>query len=211
MPVNPGREKRGKMTNVKAKTAYHHGDLRQQLLAATRALVEEKGPDLFSVSEACRAAGVSTAAPYRHFADRTEMLIAVAMEGFAEMSKGFEAALLGLAPGSPEAITALGQSYVEYAEANPGLFKMMFAGDHHTESLEEAGHGCYGVVLGQVAAYLGRDEIDEEVMRTAFPLWTFVHGLAFLRIDGKAEFAKAQTNVDEMVAIATRRLLPEKP
>ena len=61
------------MDEVTAKTRYHHGDLRQQLITATRALVEEKGPDGFSVSEACRAAGVSTAAPYKHFQDRTEI------------------------------------------------------------------------------------------------------------------------------------------
>ena len=58
--------------------SYHHGDLRSQLIDATRALVEEKGPDHFSVSEACRRAGVSSAAPYKHFQDKEEMLRAVA-------------------------------------------------------------------------------------------------------------------------------------
>ncbi|MEL7027383.1 MAG: TetR/AcrR family transcriptional regulator [Pseudomonadota bacterium] len=196
------------MSEVKTKTAYHHGDLRQQLVAATRKLVEEKGPDLFSVSEACRAAGVSTAAPYRHFADRTEMLIAVAMEGFDEMAASFQAAVDGYKPGSNEAMKSLGIAYVDYASANPGLFKMMFAGDHQTDALEDAGHGCYGVVLGQVAARLGRTDVDEAVFETAFPLWTFVHGLAFLWIDGKVEFSKAQADVDQLVGRATAQLLP---
>lgn len=195
------------MTKVKSKTGYHHGDLRQQLVTATRALVEAKGPDLFSVSEACRAAGVSTAAPYKHFADRTEMLIAVAMEGFAEMAADAQKAVSQHPPGSDAAITAMGVSYVEFAEANPGMFKMMFAGDHKTETLEEAGHVCYGIVLGQIAARLGKSEIDEEVMQTTFPLWTFVHGLAFLRIEGKAEFAKVQSSVHDLVDMATRQLL----
>ncbi|MDJ1007836.1 MAG: TetR/AcrR family transcriptional regulator [Paracoccaceae bacterium] len=195
------------MDQVKQKTGYHHGDLRQQLVAATRALVEEKGPDLFSVSEACRAAGVSTAAPYRHFADRTEMLIAVALEGFGEMTASFETALAGHEPGSNDAITAVGTAYVDYAEANPGLFRMMFAGDHQSDALEEAGHGCYAVVLGQVARRMGRAEVDDAVMQAAFPLWTFVHGLAFLRIDGKAEFAKMQTEVRDLVGFATQRLM----
>lgn len=195
------------MDAVKAKTGYHHGDLRQQLVAATRALVEEKGPDLFSVSEACRAAGVSTAAPYRHFSDRSDMLVAVAVEGFEEMSRAFEEAASGHQPGSDPALTAIGIAYVEYAEANPGLFKMMFAGDYHTEGLEAAGHVCYAYVLGQMAARLGKTEVDDDVFRTAFPLWTFVHGLAFLRIDGKTEFAKARTDIDEMVSMATGQLL----
>lgn len=195
------------MSNVKTKTAYHHGDLRQQLVTATRALVEAKGPDLFSVSEACRAAGVSTAAPYKHFADRTEMLVAVAMEGFKEMSEAAQIAVDQYPPGSDAAIAAMGVSYVEYAEANPGMFKMMFAGDHKTDTLEEAGHACYGIVLGQVAARLGKSDIDDEVMQTTFPLWTFVHGLAFLRIEGKADFAKVQTSVKDLVEMATSQLM----
>lgn len=195
------------MEKVRRKTGYHHGDLRQHLVAATRALVEEKGPDLFSVSEASRAAGVSTAAPYRHFADRTEMLVAVALEGFAEMTQDFEAAVAGRLAGSDEAITALGLAYVHFAAANPGLFRMMFAGDHKTEPMEEAGHCCYDVVLQQIARRYGRPEVDETVKRAAFPIWTFVHGLAFLLIDGKTDFAGVEAEVEPLVALAARRLL----
>lgn len=197
------------MEDVKSKTSYHHGDLRQQLVTATRALVEEKGPDLFSVSDACRAAGVSTAAPYRHFSDRTEMLVAVALEGFNEMVAAFEDAIKGHPAGSIEALTALGVTYVAYAEANPGMFKMMFAGDHDAPEMHDAGECCYRVVLGQVAAYLGKSEPDQSVFEAGFPLWTFVHGLAFLRIDGKSEFAKIQTDVSGLVGQATRQLLPQ--
>ncbi|NRB00609.1 MAG: helix-turn-helix transcriptional regulator, partial [Rhodobacteraceae bacterium] len=70
------RKKDGSVTNTLTENkknsksgAYHHGDLRAALVSATRDLVEEKGPDRFSVADACRAAGVSTAAPYRHFSD----------------------------------------------------------------------------------------------------------------------------------------------
>lgn len=195
------------MDQVKRKTGYHHGDLRQQLVAATRALVEAKGPDLFSVSEAARAAGVSTAAPYRHFADRTEMLVAVALEGMAEMTAAFEAATQGKEPGSDAAIAAIGEAYVRYAEAHPGVFRMMFAGDYKTEALEEAGHSCYAVVLGQIAQRLGKTDVDDEVEKAGFPLWTFVHGLAFLLIDGKAEFAEMEQEIGDLVSLATRRLL----
>lgn len=195
------------MNQVRRKSGYHHGDLRQQLVAATRALVEEKGPDLFSVSEAARAAGVSTAAPYRHFSDRTEMLVAVALEGMAEMTSAFQAAAKGKAPGSDEAISAIGEAYVRYAEAHPGVFRMMFAGDHKTDALEEAGHECYSVVLGQVAHRLGRVDVDEDVKRAGFPLWTFVHGLAFLLIDGKTDFAEMDGEIGSLVSLATRRLL----
>ncbi|MDU8944992.1 TetR/AcrR family transcriptional regulator [Ovoidimarina sediminis] len=197
------------MNDVTAKTRYHHGDLRQQLITATRALVEEKGPDGFSVSEACRAAGVSTAAPYKHFQDRTEILQAVAMEGFGEMTEAFHLALKDKPEGSLAAIAAIGIAYVRFAEANPEVFRMMFAFKDKTEAMEASGMGCYGVLLGQIAAYLGQDEIDEAVLALGFPLWTFVHGLSFLSIDGKCETGKAVLTMEEMVVEATRRLLSE--
>ena len=199
------------MAKVMAKTGYHHGDLRQQLIAATRGLVEEKGPDGFSVSEACRAAGVSTAAPYKHFVDRSAMLRAVSLEGYSEMTAAFHRAIEGLLPGSIEAISAVGVAYVDFAEANPGLFRMMFAASDDSDEMEASGQECYAVVLGQIAARLGRSDIDDEVMRAGFPLWTFVHGLSFLRIDEKAGITKMQRTVGELVADATRRLLDPVP
>ena len=196
------------MTTAPAqKTGYHHGDLRQQLIAATRLLVEEKGPDGVSVSQACRAAGVSTAAPYKHFADRADLMREVACTGFDEMRESFEAARDAHPPASVEAIAAIGTAYVAYAEANPGLFRMMFASVEKTDKMEERGWGCYGVVLNEVARFLGHADVDEVVERTTFPLWAFVHGIAFLRIDGKAEDEKLGVPVGDIVLGATRRLL----
>lgn len=194
-------------TKVTGKAGYHHGDLRQQLVTATRELVEEKGPEGFSVSEACRRAGVSTAAPYRHFSDKTDMLAAVILEGMTEMTERLHAAASPFPHGSVEGIIASGVAYVAFAEAHPGVFRMMFSEDYKRDDLEEAGQSCYAGLLLQVAAYLGKSEVDEDVLKASFPLWTFVHGMSFLRIDGKAEFAKMQTPVEDLVADATRRLL----
>ncbi len=197
------------MADVKIKSRYHHGDLRQQLITATRALVEEKGPDGFSVSEACRAAGVSTAAPYKHFQDRTEILQAVALEGYGEMTAGFRQALVGKPPGTIEAIAAVGMAYVAYAAANPEVFRMMFAFKDKSDAMEVSGMSCYGVVLEQIALWKGKTEIDDEVLKLGFPLWTFVHGLSFLTIDGKATPDKAMIRPEDLVLDATRRLLTD--
>lgn len=198
-------------TKVRAKRAYHHGDLRQQLLNAARQLVEEKGPDAFSVSEACRRAGVSTAAPYRHFASKTDMLSALIVECMNEMTARLIEAGSAYPFGTIEAIAAGGIEYVNFAETNPGVFRMMFSENYRRPDIEEAGHACYNSLLLQVAAYLGKSEVDEDVLRESFPLWTFVHGTSFLRIDGKADFAKTQQTAAELVTKATRRLLPEQP
>ena len=196
------------MTEVTTKSRYHHGDLRQQLITATRMLVEKKGPDGFSVSEACRAAGVSTAAPYKHFSDRTEMLQAVALEGFAEMTAAFQKELVSVPHGTADAVAAIGAAYVRFAEANPEVFRMMFAFKDKNAQMEADGMGCYAILLDQVMKYMGKPEVDDAVMRAGFPLWTFVHGLSFLTIDGKCEPSKVQASIEDLVGEAAHKLLP---
>ena len=187
---------------------YHHGDLRQALLDATRELVEELGPEGFSVSEACRRAGVSTAAPYRHFKDRGELLRGVALQGMARMEAILRATLAGYPSGTIESIAAIGQDYLAFAEAEPQVFRMMFAADAgEGDEVKEAGISCYGIVLNEVRALLGKPDIDEEVQRRTFPLWAFVHGVAFLQIDGKMDVSKVQDDVPGVITEATRRLL----
>ncbi|MEM6587752.1 MAG: TetR/AcrR family transcriptional regulator [Pseudomonadota bacterium] len=191
---------------------YHHGDLRAGLVEATRQLVEANGPDRFSVSDACRAAGVSTAAPYRHFEDRDEMLLAVCAEGMDRFHDLMVKAQAGHEPGTLEAITALGQSYIQFATSEPGVFRLCFgiAREHKDDNeMVERGMRNYGIVLSQVAAYFGKDEVDDEVLERAFPLWTMVHGLSFLLIDEKMEALNLDHDVEAMLRDNTRRLLAD--
>ncbi|MCP4383239.1 MAG: TetR/AcrR family transcriptional regulator [Hyphomicrobiales bacterium] len=192
------------------KTAYHHGDLRAQLLNATRQLVEEKGPDRFSISEACRAAGVTTAAPYRHFSDKREMLVAVAMEGMERLREAMKAAVAERTDGTVDSITALGMAYVGFAKREPGVFRLMFGltRDHGKHELMMAlGQETFGILLSQVAAYLGKPNIDDEVTRRGFALWTSVHGMSFLLIDDKVDVVKFPIDMDELIGEMAVRLL----
>ena len=174
-----------------SKKAYHHGDLRAALIEATRQLVEEKGPDRFSVSEACRRAGVSTAAPYKHFKDKTEMLVATVLEGMERHRNKMLAALEGVPEGSTERITAIGMEYVAFALNEPGIFRLKFGGftDRIADpQLEESGQQSFGILLTEVAKCLGEPGITDEVRRRGFLLWSFVHGLSFILHDkGLAE------------------------
>ncbi len=191
------------------KAAYHHGDLRAVLVEAARALVEAHGPDKLSLSDACRAARVSTAAPYRHFADKDALLLAVALEGMLRQRARMDAALIGHAPGSDAAIAALGIAYVEFAQAEPAVFRLMFGLTRtHKDfpDLLKAGRACFAIVLDQVAR---RDPAASEaaVLATGFRLWTFVHGLSFLLIDEKAVSMDIQVDLNDFVLENARRLL----
>ncbi len=190
-----GQEKQASDKTIEARTApkksYHHGDLRTALIEATRHLVEENGPDGFSVSDACRLAGVSTAAPYKHFKDKTEMLVATVLEGMVRHRDNMLAALEGIPEGSPERVTAIGMEYVGFALREPGIFRLKFGGftDRITDPrLEESGQQSFNILLTEVAKCLGEAEITNEVRRRGFLLWSFVHGLSFILHDqGLAE------------------------
>ena len=105
---------------------YHHGNLKEALIQAARDLIAEKGPAGFTFAEAARSAGVSAAAPYRHFRDREALLADVAREGFQR----FEAMLTtGWANGKPDAMTAfhnVGRAYLAFARAEPAYYAAMF-------------------------------------------------------------------------------------
>ena len=110
----------------RAERAYHHGNLREALIQAARELIKEKGPAGFTFADAARSAGVSAAAPYRHFRDREALLADVAREGF----RRFEAMLsTGWADGKPDALTAfnnVGRAYLAFARAEPAYYAAMF-------------------------------------------------------------------------------------
>lgn len=192
---------------------YHHGDLRSQLIDATRALVEEKGPDHFSVSEACRRAGVSTAAPYKHFKDKEEMLRAVALAGMVRQREQMLAELETCAPGTLDRIVAMGRVYVRFAVSEPGVFRLMFGlSEDHADHVDlvETGDDTFAVVQSEVARCRGSMTIEETDVHQAFLLWSFVHGLSFLMIDGKLTDSKMPLDLEYVLADIAERVVGQR-
>src|SRR5688572_922514 len=98
------------------KRSYHHGDLRRELLEATIAIIREGGVDSFSLRDVARRAGVSPAAPYHHFPTKTDLLGAIALEGFAELERAMTQARDGERDATPPArLRAIGEAYVRFA------------------------------------------------------------------------------------------------
>ncbi|AZL58229.1 TetR/AcrR family transcriptional regulator [Tabrizicola piscis] len=176
------------------RSSYHHGDLRAQLIAAVRELVETLGPDGFSVAQAARQAGVSSAAPYKHFKDRPELLRAVVGEAMSRLQAEMETAAARFPTGSLESVAAIGQAYVDFARAQPGVFRLMFSlteGHQDAPDLLEKGQACFGVVIRGAAASLGLPENTPTVQQRAYMLWASVHGHSFLTIDRKTDVLSA--------------------
>src|SRR6266566_2215234 len=103
--------RRGRTKKVQRKAHYHHGELREALIQATRQLVEERGAENFTLADACRVAGVTTAAPYRHFQGKQEILAEIASRGFDELKSRSMAMAAEKGEGTLNGIIAMGQAY----------------------------------------------------------------------------------------------------
>jgi AcrR family transcriptional regulator len=196
---------------IDIKKKYHHGHLKDQLLEAVRQLVEEQGPDSFSIAEACRRAGVSTAAPYKHFRDRDEILHGVVLAAMHRMGDAMQEAADAHPAGSLDRIVALGKSYIDFARAEPGVFTLMFGltGSHGDDpALAEEGQGKFEIVCRVVAEHLGVPPDHPEVAARAYALWCAVHGHAFLVLDGKADETKISVDEDAYLRLAGSSYLP---
>ncbi|MDM7932211.1 TetR/AcrR family transcriptional regulator [Tabrizicola sp.] len=195
---------------VTPKSAYHHGDLRAQLIAAVRDLVETHGPDGFSVAEAARRAGVSSAAPYKHFKDRHEILRGVVSEAMDRLHAAMRSGAAAHATGSLEAVAAVGQAYVNFARAEPGVFRLVFGlteGHENAPDLLKKGENCFGVVVEAAAACLELAPQHPDVQRRAYILWSFVHGHSFLTIDMKHKVASAEVDDWQYLMEVARAIL----
>lgn len=196
---------------VLLKKKYHHGDLKEQLLEAIRQLIESHGADGFSIAEACRLAGVSTAAPYKHFKDRDDMLRGVIKLAMGRMGEAMQAAADSYPAGDPRRVVALGKSYIDFARAEPGVFGLMFglASTHADDpELTEEGQGKFDIVVGVVADHMGLEHDSPEAHARAYALWCAVHGHSFLVLDGKADKKKIAVPEDAYLALVGQALLP---
>ncbi len=175
---------------VKKPRAYHHGDLPRALLDAALRLVEKEGVEALTLRAVARLAGVSQAAPYRHFTDKQALLAAVAEEGFRAMTDEMRRAAAAHPDDPLPRFRALGLAYVRFAWQHPSHFRVMFGretADRSAQpSLRAAAMETFGLLVSAVrdcqAAGLIRAADPEELAVSA---WSMVHGLSALLVDGQ--------------------------
>jgi AcrR family transcriptional regulator len=177
----------GAQKSAARRGAYHHGDLKRALTEAALALVAEKGPKGFTLTEAARRAGVSAAAPYRHFADKAQLLAAVAEEGFVQLHEALSAAGAA-APDPKNRVIELGRAYVGWAVTHPDYYQSMFGAetvkrDH--PDLVAAGGRAFGNLVDAITSCLESGVLaGQDPLKIAGPMWSLVHGVASLAIGG---------------------------
>jgi AcrR family transcriptional regulator len=167
---------------------YHHGDLAPSLRQAAREILEEEGLATFSLRSVARRAGVSHAAPYRHYASREALLADVAVEGLAEL-RGEIAQAAAVPADRAETIVRVGRAYMRFAVRHAGLLRLMF-GSELPNRTEFTG-------LTEATAAIG-DEIGQAIGDSAAGLavWSTIHGLATLILENVIDLGQTQAGMD---------------
>jgi len=167
------------MSTLPANAPYHHGNLRQALLAAALIILEREGEAGLGLRDLARAVSVSAAAPYRHFDSRAALLEALAVTGFQR----FTAAMEMTAASTPDQpMRAMGKTYVLFALENANLFRLMFSPQLRRDGrpgLRMAADAAFETLRHVVGGDVKAGRIK------ALAAWAKVHGLAVLLLDGQ--------------------------
>lgn len=193
-----------------SKAAYHHGDLREALLAATLHIVRKAGPDAVTLRDVAKRAGVSEAAPYHHFESKSHLLLEVAARGFAALGHRLGAALASDDTTARERLIALGAAYVRFALDEPGYFRLLF-GAHVVELVAHPAATATKTAGQEASAHLRRAVADLHaeigasisVVDLGRIVWAQVHGTAWLVLEQEL---RPQPSTDEAIVLATTAL-----
>ena len=208
MPPSPNARP-GRARSVARRKTYHHGDLRQALIDAALDLLREQGAEALTLRAVARAAGVSQAAPYRHFADRGALVGAVAQGSFARMGAAIERAV-HQGPLGPAALKRGMAAYVAFAHEHPAEYRVMFGAEladrDDMPDLAATALGTFallreGIARNQHAGALS----DGDPTRRAVIAWATLHGLVMLSLDGQADVTG--DSIDALTDAATNLLL----
>jgi AcrR family transcriptional regulator len=181
---------------MNSRRSYRHGNLPAALLAAARQILDENGLQAVGLRETARRVGVSATAAYRHFTSKEDLLASVAAEGFHELAAAMESASRGANP-----LSRAGLAYIEFADQNRGLFRLMFgpvlAERTKYPTLQAATAGVEALLLRGVA------DLDQRPLNdnlAAMAAWGLVHGLSHLIVDGFFPAARAAVQAEEILA-----------
>jgi len=170
------------------KRPYHHGDLRNALLDAARSILEEESLSALSLRAVARRAGVSHAAPYRHFPNHEALLVELASEGFSELKAEIVEAT-GTVGAEPDRIAAVGAAYMRFVARRPALARLMFGPQLPNREAFPS--------LAEAADGIG-DEIGKALHDSALGLavWAAVHGLAMLVLENVIDLGQRRSGLD---------------
>jgi AcrR family transcriptional regulator len=195
-----------------ARQGYHHGNLKEALVAAARKLIAERGPAGFTLSEAARLADVSAAAPYRHFKDRDALIAEVAQRGFAEFGRRLSAAWTGTEADPRAGFARMGEAYLGFAREEPGYYGAMFASGGARSRAPPRGDTTFGGLERAIARVLpphanGDPRAGADPRVLAYQVWALSHGIAMLSAAGQIAGKEAALQPEVLLRTGVGALL----
>lgn len=165
--------------------SYHHGNLREALVEAALDLIAKAGPNGFTFAEVARAAGVSPAAPYRHYKDRDALMAEIARQGFHRLADRLETAWEGSGPSPMRAFEAVGTAYLNFAHSDRPWFLAMFQSGVARGSdpdLTHAADRAFAALIRATEGLVRHLPADRRppVHMMAYHVWALAHGTAEL-------------------------------
>jgi AcrR family transcriptional regulator len=204
------------MPRPKRKTGYHHGDLRHALIEVSLPILRKGGPEALTLRAVARAAGVSQTAPYRHFADRSALVSAVADDGFRRLRERLIAAArdpdetIGQAQQTARGgLQAIALAYVRFGLEHPDEYRVMFGAELAAAPAPEgsARQAVFALLRGGIAALQEQKLVREgDPDSMALTAWSLVHGLVMLVLDGQLSGKKAPS-AEDLTRSATELLM----
>ncbi|ACI94400.1 transcriptional regulator, TetR family [Afipia carboxidovorans OM5] len=184
---------------------YHHGNLREALIEAALDLIAQKGPAGFTFAEAARSAGVSPAAPYRHFRDRDELLASIAQQGFELFEKQLSAAWDDGRPDTLAAFSRVGKAYLAFAREHPAYYSAMFESGlplQDNPALLIAGERAFAIIRAaseRLVALAPPNVPRPPALMMALHIWSLSHGIASLFGRGDATSRKLPMSAEDLL------------
>lgn len=174
--------------NIKSK--YHHGDLRSTLIKTAAKIISKQGTATMTLRSLSQKVGVSHTAPYRHFANKTILLCAVAEDGFKRLMRKYRRINQDVTTDTFTRLQEMAKAYVDFALKNPGYYRLMFGHElmeqQRTPALLKAAEAAYNELLISIDAWLEEYEYPTESRLSLVNLiWASFHGLTLLLIDGQ--------------------------
>jgi AcrR family transcriptional regulator len=183
---------------------YHHGNLKETLVRAALELIAKKGPGGFTFAEAARWAGVSPAAPYRHFRDRDELMADVARRGFELFADALTKAWDDGRPDPMTAFERLGKAYLAFARSDPAYYSAMFEAGiapNTSPELLAAGERAFDVIRTASQRLISRLPFGKRppALMVALHVWSLSHGIASLFGRGDSARRPLPMTADELL------------
>ncbi len=194
-------------SDLSARRGYHHGNLREALVEAARTLIVGKGPLGFTLIEAARMAGVSAAAPYRHFTDQAALVGEVRKRGFEAFGKRLRDAYAA-EPEPMAAFRRMGKAYLAFAREEPGYYGAMFSDPAAAADGALPEQGSFGTLISGVAGLEQRGvKLKVSPRLISLHIWVMTHGIAALSASGQLPAGPGIPTPEEMLSSGVDALI----